>query len=107
MEKVILQEKVLNYLEELVFKLFEQEYFGFKESAFEYVYNIVYFAKEFIPKNIHKDTPVHLKHLGSYFVKHKANNNTAWYIFFEKNDKQYIVTGILNNHQPEAQFLNL
>lgn len=107
MEKVIFQEKVLDFLDKLVFTLFEKGYFGFKESAIEYVYNITFFAKDFIPKNIHKTTSLPLKYLGSYYVAFQANPNTTWYIFFEKELNQYIVTNILNNHQPETRFLNL
>jgi hypothetical protein len=68
-EKVILQKEVLDYLEELVYVLFENEYFSFKESAFEYVSKIICFAKDFIPENPHKTTPLELQKFGTYYVK--------------------------------------
>ncbi len=107
LEKVILQKEVLDFLEELIFKLFEKDYFGFEESAVEYVFNILYFAKKSIPNNNHKTSPFALQKFGSHYVTYQANNHTSWYIFFERNAEQYIVTGILNNHQPETRFLNL
>lgn len=106
LEKVIFQKTVLDFFEELVFVLFEKDYFTFEENAVEYVANIVNFSKHIIPKNIHKTSPSTLRKYGSHYIIYQANNNTSWYIFFEKNSNRYIVTAIFNNHQPEIQFLN-
>jgi hypothetical protein len=40
-EKVIFEKEVLDYFDDLVFALFKEEYFGFPESAQNYVDKIV------------------------------------------------------------------
>jgi len=105
LEKVIFGEEVLDYFDNLVFTLFEKDYFGFPESAENYANNI----SEFIFSNIftfpHKKTPKPLKYLGSEYIFYKANARTTWYIFFEKRNQNYLITGILNNYSEEIKEL--
>lgn len=105
MEKVIFGKEVLNYFDNLVFTLFEKDYFGFRESAENYVNNI----SEFVYFNIltfpHKKTPKSLRHLGSDYIFYKPNTRTTWYVFFEKRNQNYLITGILNNYSEEVNEL--
>ena len=107
MEKVnvILRKNVINFLEELVFILFEKEYFGFEESAQEYVQKIYDFIEFNLPNSPPKNTPESLVELGSKYIFYKANQNTTWYIFFEKSGNRFLVTYITNNHSEVAKFL--
>lgn len=108
MEKVIFREGLLDYLEFLTFLLFEKGYFGFVDSSFEYIGEIIDFINTKIESYPHKNTPQKLEFLGKYYIVYKSNDKTSWYIFFDitVNDI-FLITNIFNNHQPESQFLNL
>lgn len=105
MEKVIFKEEVLEYVDELVFILFKENYFNYAENALLYVDKIVDFILFEISVFPHKKTPKLLIHLGSNYIFYKANKRTTWYIFFEKQKGNYLITGILNNHCEEANDL--
>jgi len=105
LEKVIFKNKVLEYFDELVFLLFKEEYFNYAENAQLYVDKIVDFVLLEIDSFPHKLTPQKLKYLGSNYIFYKSNKRTTWYIFFEKKNRNYLVTGIINNHCEEAKDL--
>lgn len=105
MEKVIFKNKVLEYFDELVFLLFKEEYFNYAENAQLYVDKIVDFVLLEIDSFPHKLTPQKLKYLGSNYIFYKSNKRSTWYIFFEKKNRNYLVTGIINNHCEEAKDL--
>ncbi|KAF2511874.1 hypothetical protein [Flavobacterium foetidum] len=105
MEKVIFADSVLEYFDNLVFILFEEEYFGFVESAQIYTNKIVDYIKSNISTFPHRKTPDFLRYLGSNYIFYKSNSRTTWYIFFEKRNQNYLITGILNNHSEEAKEL--
>ena len=83
MEKVIFKDELLLYFDELIFTLFVQEYFSYEENAKRYVDKIVDFIILEINSFPHKPTPQKLRYLGSYYIFHKANNRTTWYIFLK------------------------
>ena len=103
--KVIITPKVIDYLDDLVRVLYKEEYFGFIESAEGYVIKIYDGINENIKLSPHKLTPQKLKYLGSNYIFYKVNNRTTWYIFFEKKNHNFLVTGIINNHCEEAKDL--
>ena len=105
MEKVIFKDELLFYFDELIFILFGQEYFSYEENATRYVDKIVDFIILEINSFPHKPTPQKLQYLGSYYIFYKANNRTTWYVFFEKKNQNYLITGIINNHCEEAKNL--
>jgi hypothetical protein len=105
LEKVIFKNKVLEYFDELVFLLFKEGYFNYAENAQLYVDKIVDFVLLEIDSFPHKLTPQKLKYLGSNYIFYKSNKRTTWYIFFEKKNRNYLVTGIINNHCEEAKDL--
>ncbi len=92
-------------LDNLIDILYHNEYFGFTDSAENYV-NRIY---DFIYLNIHsfpnKISPKALAGLGTNYIFYKINPRTTWYIFFEKNQENYLVTQIINNHCEEAKWL--
>ena len=57
MEKVIFKNRVLNYLDELVYTLFKEEYFSYAENAQLYVDKIVDFITLEIKNFPDKSTP--------------------------------------------------
>jgi hypothetical protein len=103
--EVILTPSVISYLDDLVLILYKKEYFGFIESAEEYVDEIYDAIPERIKKSPHKKAPKSIKYLGSKYVFYKPNVRTTWYIFFEKRNQNYLITGILNNYAEEAKEL--
>ncbi|MBP4136616.1 hypothetical protein [Flavobacterium geliluteum] len=96
---------VIRYLDDLVRVLYKKEYFGFVESAEEYVSAIYDVIPERVKKIPHKKSPHSLQYLGSQYVFYKTNTRTTWYIFFEKRDQNYLITGIINNYCIEAKEL--
>ncbi|MGB6082917.1 hypothetical protein [Moheibacter sp.] len=107
MEKVIIEKSVMDYFDGLIFKLFEEEYFGFLDASLNYVDKILDFLLRDLPDTPHKISPSELVSYGSYYTFHKANNTTTWFIFFEIKEDKFVVRKILNNHQPEIRFMNL
>ncbi len=101
--KVIYTPHVIAYLDELVRVLYKEEYFGFIESAEDYVVRIYDAVSESIKLSSHKKTPSKLQYLGSNYIFYKSNTRTTWYIFFEKRATDFLITGIINNHCEEAK----
>jgi len=87
--EVVFTPKVLEFLDDLVIKLYKKEYFGFPESAENYVLEMYDAILERIKKTKHSQTPNSIKYLGTNNIFYKVNNRTTWYIFFEK-EKQII-----------------
>lgn len=108
MEKVVLQysENAINYLDELIFILYTQEYFGFIENAERYIDNIYDAIEIAIQRKQYKSTPIALIKHGSFYIAFKANKHTTWYAFFNIKENKYLIRHITNNHQKEASFLN-
>jgi hypothetical protein len=107
-EKIIIYlPEVKIYFKHLIDILFEKEYFGFIESAEEYVLKI----RSFIEKNIGaypaKNTPAALRKYGEKYILYKANKNTTWYIFFSQAEETYFVKFITNNHSGLIADLNV
>lgn len=103
--EVIFTPKVIRYLDDLVVLLYEKEYFGFIDAAEVYVSNIYDAIPKIVKVFQHKKTPEKLRYLGSNYIFYKANSRTTWYVFFEKKDQNYLITGILNNYCLEAKEL--
>ena len=103
--KVIFTPKVIADLDNLVQILYKKEYFGFIESAEEYVSRIYDATSERCQLDIHKIAPKNISHLGTYYIFYKSNKRTTWYIFFEKKATAILITGISNNHCEEAKGL--
>jgi hypothetical protein len=103
--KVIFTPDVIDYLDVLVRTLYKKEYFGYIETSEEYVLRIYNAVPDSIKGNVYKPTPKKLQYLGSNCIFYKANARTTWYIFFEKQDVVFLITGILNNHCEEANEL--
>lgn len=105
MGKIIFEQTVLEYFDKLVFTLFVEEYFSYPKSAQLYVDKIVDFIILEISSFPHKATPKRLQSLGSNYIFYKVNKRTTWFIFFEKQNENFLITGILNNHCEEANVL--
>lgn len=105
MEKVIYDHDVLDYFDDLIYNLFKKDYFSYYENGENYLAKLISFVSLNIENFPHKSTPEKLSYLGSNYIFYRSNARTTWYIFFQKIDANYFVTGILNNHCEEAQFI--
>jgi hypothetical protein len=103
--KIYFEEYASNYLDSLVETLYNNEYFGFKDTAESYIsriYDFIYSDFENFPK---KSAPKQLRSFGSNYIFYKTNQRTTWYIFFETNGSDYFITNIINNNCEEAKWL--
>jgi len=100
MTKVILDEKVVDYLNELVEILYEENYFGLKSSAYDYVEWIFDSIEHDIATQPYKTAPTYFSKYGKnlYYSIFKRNNNTEWYVFFNLDENVFYVRYIGNNH---------
>ena len=91
---------VINYLDQLAFDLYKKEYFGFYETACEYIDKIVDDISNNIHLKPHKKAPRHFTKHGRnmYYITYQSNRQTTWYIFFNVNDNRYLIRYITNNH---------
>ena len=87
-----------NQINEIIDVLFDGGYLGFKESAIEYGDRIYDFIFKNIDKPISKFSPEKFQKFGKFYIKYKANENTNWYIFFDRKDNRFLINHILNNH---------
>jgi hypothetical protein len=97
---VIYHKQVVNYLNELVDTLYEQNYFGFKESAYNYVNWILNRIENNIAISPHKKAPEYFSKYGKnlYYINIKKNSQTTWYVFFNHETDLFHVHYISNNH---------
>lgn len=87
--------------------LFDKEYFSYKESAYNYVFNIVNYIEQNIHILPHNSTPNLIQHLGNNFIIFQVNKNTTWYVLFDKPNEDIYITFIFNNHEKFAKYIAL
>lgn len=102
MEKIIFYSDDFEHsIKNLIDILYQNEYFGFEDSAIFYTDKIFDFIEYNIELPISKDSPENFKKFGEKFLKYKANNRTTWYIFFDQKGNKFLVNHILNNHHQD------
>lgn len=108
MEKIIVYlPEVKIHFNELIDILFLKEYFGFMESAEDYVTKIRLFIEDNMAIYPAKPTPQKLKQYGEWYIRYKANARTTWYVFYSCIGQTYFVKFITNNHTDFIANLNL
>ena len=102
MEKIIFNKRVIQQLNEIVSILFKEEYFSYVENAIEYRDNLL---GAITVSNLKKGkiSPAKNAKLGSFYINHR----TTWYVFYDVVNNDFYIEHIINNHLPEAKFLNL
>jgi hypothetical protein len=98
MGQVIISNRVRVKLKNLVDILYKKEYFGFRDSAKKYVSEIEDTIYS-IPDLKHSKTKN--PKVGMYFVRHKPNSKTTYYICFNTKDDRYLVKTIITNHEKD------
>ena len=97
---IVYHNLVADYLNELVDILYEKEYFGFKETAYDYVDWIFEQIELSLHRKLKKRAPEYFNRYAKdlYYVSYKRNSNTTWYVFFKKQESTYRIFYIGNNH---------
>lgn len=102
--KVLFLPEVRQYFQELEDILFEKEYFGFEESAVQYVRELIWDIEDTLPMRASKIAPPYFGRYGKnmYYAMFRKSKTTQWYAFFtkyqEKGEMIYLVRYISNNH---------
>lgn len=108
--KVLFLPEVRMYFQELQDILFEKEYFGFEESAVQYVRDLIFDIEASLPERLSKIAPPYFDRYGKgmKYATFRKNKHTQWYVFFNKYRENgeviYLVRYISNNHMI-AQYL--
>jgi len=103
---VLYAPKVSGYLNHLIDILYENGYFGYRESAKEYVVDLRNKIELSLPLFTHR-LPKYRRNIYGKHTKYIAirkNRHTSYYVFFLQKADTYIVTYIGNNHT-DAQYL--
>ena len=95
-EKIIIFPVVAKKLKKIETVLFKNEYFGFKDSAKKYIDKIID-TIFLIPELKHSKTKNPKR--GEWYVRHKANDNTTYYITFDTKGERFLVKNIVSNHE--------
>jgi hypothetical protein len=90
----------------LITTLFGQDYFGFIDSALQYVLDMKNYIETYISVLPAYDAPRHFDKYkkGMKYIMYQANKQTTWYIFFKQKDNRFIIYYITNNHF-EGQYI--
>jgi len=100
--KVIYTETAKLYLKELIKILYQKDYFGYYESAREYVLSLRKDMETTIHIKQKYDVPFYFRRYGKnlYYVCYPKNKHTTWYFFFtyHPDSNIYFIRYITNNH---------
>lgn len=108
--KVLFLPEVRFYFRELMDILFEKEYFGFEDSAIQYVRDLVQEIEKELPCKPARPAPryfdKYVKHM--FYASFRKSRQTVWYVFYTKyrlkGETVYLVRFMSNNHLV-AQYL--
>ncbi len=79
--------------------------FLYKESALNYVSEIIFNVKRSIHKKENYHCPTELLKFGEYYIHFNMNPNTTWYFVFERRETRYLITYAFNNYSTEVKYL--
>ncbi|HIZ86330.1 MAG TPA: hypothetical protein IAC04_07555 [Candidatus Coprenecus stercoravium] len=98
------------YFNALVDVLYEKGYFGFKDSAFNYVENLLDDVRDNLHLKVKISAPAYFKKYGQklLYSVFKSSTATSWYVFYNVYDvdgeQVFLIKYIANNHSI-AKFL--
>ena len=101
---VVILPRVLEYLDSIVFTLFEKGYFSYLETSQRYIDELVDDIEKNLQTKQHKPAPKYFDKYGKAmkYAVFKKNRRTCWYAFFKTYNKNgetfYVVRFISNNH---------
>ena len=95
MDNVLFRQEVLKYSENLIQLLYDQEYFGFKESAKKYVKELFDEITNSLPIRLHKPAP-------KYFEKYGKNMKYIIHYQQPRSCKTLIMTICTQHFKPTS-----
>lgn len=95
---VILTERVITRLSELIGILVWEGYFIYWKNAEKYVDVLEQFALN-IPAQTRR--LCRNSRYGKWYCAYKANRHTTWYFTFDTDEKYFVNRNVLNNHTRE------
>ncbi|MDR1022108.1 MAG: hypothetical protein LBL94_02380 [Prevotellaceae bacterium] len=102
--KILFFPEVEEYLFELAELLYRKDYFGFKETARQYVIELVEDIVDLLPTKRKRQSPPYFDRYGEgmFYAVFKKRKHTQWYVFFNicaaEEEAVYLVRYISNNH---------
>ena len=102
--KVLFSPAVRMYFRELEDILYEMEYFGFEDSAIQYVRSLIFDIEKYLHTSAKRKAPIYFERYGKnmYYSVFWKNRRTQWYAFFTVYEDNgaliYYVRYISNNH---------
>jgi hypothetical protein len=93
-----------DYFDELEDILYDKGYYSFKESAKQYVDDLIFDIRNILSVKRHKPAPKYYDKYGKdmFYAAFPKNKRTTWYAFFTKYEENgkiiYLVRYISNNH---------
>ncbi len=102
--KIVFLPEVLDYFNDLTTILYEQEYFGFEESALAYVDELIDNIKGSLHIKLSRKAPTYFNKYAKdiQYAIFRKNKKTQWLVFFtiykNGNELIYLVRHISNNH---------
>lgn len=103
---ILFQNTVIEEFDELIFALYSRDYFHSKQSAEVYVYKIMDFITESNETFPSQKTPQKLHHFGSKYMFYESSIRTAWFIFYDSEYQNSLITKIINNHIRDSNYLH-
>jgi len=99
-------DNVSSYFDDLTTTLFWQDYFGFIDSALQYVLDMKNYIETYISILPTFAAPRYFDKYqkGMKYMMYHANKQTTWYIFFKQKYNQFMIYYITNNHF-EGQYI--
>lgn len=92
-------------MEDLVFELFQKDYFSYMENSIDYVENLIENTESKLQLLKYYLTPKALISYGEFYISFQSSKRTTWYVFFSKKDNRILVKHIMNNHVADASLL--
>ena len=107
---VLFLPKVFEYFENLAKILHKKGYFVFRETARQYVTELVNDIKTNLPTRLHRPAPKYFDKYGKNmeYAVFKKNRHTHWYVFFRtywKNGEEIYQVRYIGNNHTVAQYL--
>jgi len=102
--KVLFSPLVRSCFQEMEEILYKKEYFGFEDSAIQYVRELIFEIRDTLPRCRKKPAPTYFNRFGKnlYYSSFRKNKATQWYVFFTiysaNGEDVYLVQYLSNNH---------
>jgi hypothetical protein len=87
-------------LNQLIDILYKKTYFGYINSAKQYVVDMKNYIEHHLPYVVKYPAPAYFTKYGEsmWYITYHSTKYTTWYIFFQQKENRFLVRHITNNH---------